>query len=241
MKILAQVIDNLLRGDISFSPDADRKHGVPTLTMVLGILLLGGIYGAAMGAFGVLQGKEDSWLQPFAGALKVPALGLLTLAVTYPSLYVFNALLGSRMDVKTTLQLVLAGLVVMQAVLASFSPIVLFFSLTTTSYVFVKLLHVAIFAISGFLGLSFVLRVLRRVTAQLQAKERPEGERIDSERSAKLVFRFWVAVFGFVGAEMSWALRPFIGGGTPAWFRDRSGSFFESVWSSLVQLLSRSP
>lgn len=241
MKNLAQVIDNLLRGDARFTADGEPEHGVPILTMVGAIMLLGGLHGASMGAFGVLQGHGEWWMQPIAGALKVPALGLLTLAVTYPSLYVFNALLGSRMDAKTTLQLVLAGLLVMQTVLASFSPIVLFFSFTTTNYSFIKLLNVAIFAVCGLLGLNFVLRVLRRVTAQLQAQEQSQGEPADSERSAKLVFRFWVAVFGLVGAEMSWVLRPFIGGGTPVWFRDRSGSFFESMWSSLVQLLSGSP
>lgn len=241
MKALAKVIDSLLRDEARFTPDNDREHRVSSITMVLAIVLLGGIYGASMGAFGILQGQADWWMQPVAGALKVPALGLLTLTVTYPSLYVFNALLGSRMDARTTLQLVLAGLVVMQTVLASFSPILLFFSFTTTNYNFIKLLNVVIFAVCGLLGLSFVLRVLRRVTAQLQPQSPTQGDPVDSERSAKLVFRFWVAVFGLVGAEMSWVLRPFIGGGPPVWFRDRSGSFFESVWSSLLQLLSGSP
>ena len=37
--------------------------------------------------------------QLFASAVKVPALFFLTLAVTFPSLYVFNALVGSRLAV----------------------------------------------------------------------------------------------------------------------------------------------
>lgn len=52
----------------------------------------------------------------------------------------------------------------------------------------------------------------------------------------KTVFNIWLVVFGLVGAQMSWILRPFIGSGEFTWFRERSGNFFESVWTS-VQLL----
>ena len=38
-------------------------------------------------------------MQWLATTLKVPALLFLTLAVTFPSLYVFNALVGSRLNV----------------------------------------------------------------------------------------------------------------------------------------------
>ncbi len=41
-----------------------------------------------------------------------------------------------------------------------------------------------------------------------------------------------------VGAQMSWVLRPFIGGGREfALFRPRGSNFFEAVWGKIVMLL----
>jgi len=91
-------------------------------------------------------------LQVLSTMLKVPVLFFLTLAVTFPSLYVFNALVGSRLSILSVLRLLVILLTVMLTVLASLGPIVAFFSASTTSYPFMLLLNVAIFALSGFLG-----------------------------------------------------------------------------------------
>jgi hypothetical protein len=47
----------------------------------------------------------------------------------------------------------------------------------------------------------------------------------------KTVFRIWVLVFGLVGAQMGWILRPFIGDPNLPfqWFRQRQSNFFEAV------------
>ena len=56
----------------------------------------------------------------------------------------------------------------------------------------------------------------------------------------KTVFRIWVVVFGLVGAQMSWVLRPFVG--DPAspfvWFRPRTSNFFQAVAQTLSNLFS---
>ena len=80
-------------------------------------------------------------MQLVATAVKVPALFYLTLFVTFPSLYVFNALVGSRLTLLSVLRLLVASLAVNLAVLASLGPIVLFFSLTTKSYPFIQLVE----------------------------------------------------------------------------------------------------
>ena len=97
-------------------------------------------------------------------AAKVPMLFFLTLIVTFPSLYVFNALVGSRLSFRTVLRLLVAALGVMLAVLASFGTIVVFFSLCTTSYPFMVLLNVAMFAVAGLLGMGFLLQTLHRLS-----------------------------------------------------------------------------
>ena len=58
--------------------------------------------------------------------------------------------------------------------------------------------------------------------------------------NVKTVFRCWVILFGLVGAQMGWVLRPFIGKpGLPfVWFRGRESNFFEGVWQAIVSLFS---
>lgn len=54
----------------------------------------------------------------------------------------------------------------------------------------------------------------------------------------RTVFRIWVLVFGLVGAQMAWVLRPFIG--DPArpfsFFRERDSNFFQGVLDTLAHL-----
>ena len=102
-------------------------------------------------------------MQLLATTIKVPALFYLTLLVTFPSLYVFNALVGSRLTLTSVLRLLVASLAVNLAVLASLGPIVLFFSLSTKTYAFIQLLNVVIFTVAGVLGLIFLLQTLHRL------------------------------------------------------------------------------
>src|ERR687894_337040 len=61
-------------------------------------------------------------------------------------------------------RLLIAALGVMLALQASFGTIVVFFSVSTTSYPFMVLLNVVLFAVSGFLGLAFLLQTLHRLS-----------------------------------------------------------------------------
>ena len=102
-------------------------------------------------------------LQVVASMVKVPLLFYLTLLVTLPSLYVFNALVGSRLSLSTVIRLLVASLGVIVTVLASLGPIVAFFSVSTTSYPFMVLFNVVVFAVAGVLGLTFLLQTLQRL------------------------------------------------------------------------------
>lgn len=214
-----------------------------------------------------LTGPE--WRQLLAAVVKVPALFLLTLAITFPSLYVFNALVGSRLRFWDVMRLLIAGIAVTLAVLTSFGPITAFFSVSTTSYPFMVLLNVLMFAVAGLLGLSFLLQTLHRLSVihsqmpqpipeesfdagQLSGTlgsvpntgpadpasplEMPAGHLLAGH--VKTVFRCWIVVFGLVGAQMSWVLRPFIGNPDQpfTWFRPRQSNFFEAVWHALLSL-----
>ena len=47
-------------------------------------------------------------------------------------------------------------------------------------------------------------------------------------------------VFGLVGAQMNWVLRPFIGNPTLPfeWFGERKGNFFIAVFKAIINLFS---
>lgn len=144
----------LRRGEIDISPDG----------LALVILCLGLVYGLCMGAYALFQPGGPLVAQTIATMGKVPLLFGMTLVVTFPSLYVFNALVGSRLSLGSVLRLIIAAMAVMLAVLASFGPIVAFFSVSTTSYEFMLLLNVLVFAVAGFLGLKFLLLTLHRLS-----------------------------------------------------------------------------
>lgn len=273
-----KALDRVLRGEAT-RPDELRRGtiDVPLGGLSVVILVLGVLYGACMGVFAVITrwGTPDVWdgvLQVVSSAIKVPALLLLTLVVTFPSLYVFNALVGSRLAFSALLRLLMAAMGVMMALLASFGTIVVFFSVSTESYPFMVLLNVVLFAASGFLGLGFLLQTLHRLALASVAQPPPapppmvtptspgEPVTVDSydvsappqippgplERmrgqqeiqSVKTVFRIWVIVFGLVGAQMGWVLRPFVLHPRSEFvvLRERESNFFQAVAAKIADL-----
>jgi hypothetical protein len=261
-------LDRLLRGEAT-RPETLRDGTVQVQAggLAMLVVLLGAIYGLCMGSYSLLKelpptidDPNGRYFQLLATTIKVPALFYLTLLVTFPSLYVFNALVGSRLTVMSVLRLLIASLAVNLAVLASLGSIVLFFSLSTKSYAFILLLNVAIFTVAGVLGLMFLLQTLHRLTcieavpvlppapadehADLSDREEPSaldmppGQTLG--RHTRLVFNCWVILFAVVGAQMGWVLRPFVGNpNLPfTWFRERGSNFFEAVWKTLSALFS---
>jgi hypothetical protein len=214
------------------------------------------IDGACMGSFAIFRKTGPAAMQVLASMVKVPLLFYLTLLVTLPSLYVFNTLVGSRLRLGTVVRLLVASLGVMVAVLASLGPIVAFFSVSTASYPFMLLFNVAIFTISGILGLAFLLQTLHRLSiVDSQTPLPPEAgtwEAIEPasaldpvenrvlSKHVKTVFRLWVIVFALVGAQMGWVLRPFVGNpNSPfTWFRPRESNFFQAILQTIASLFS---
>jgi hypothetical protein len=178
-----RALDRVLRGEATSA--AALKHNeldVPIWGLCVLIDALGLVYGFCMGIFALAAGGHDAWKQMLACMIKVPALFLLTLMVTLPSLYVFNAMVGSRLTLRSMMRLLVATLAVMLAVLASIGPIIAFFSFTTTSYPFMILLNVVVFGISGCLGMAFLLQSLNRITVFSSAVEPDVGGNVDESR-----------------------------------------------------------
>jgi hypothetical protein len=254
MKSWLGALDKILRGEMTKVGNLQQSLAeVPIAGMVVLIIALGAIYGIGMGTFALAKAGGPSFAQFVASGVKIPLLFLLTLLVTFPSLYVFNALVGSRLDLMAVLRLLLASLGVTLAVLASFGPIVAFFSVSTTSYSFMVLLNVAVCTTAGVLGLIFLRQTLHRLTLTATLPRPPEpplrpgtlppgpldhptGQALGSH--VRGVFRCWMVLFALVGSQMGWVLRPFIGQpGLPfTFFRPRGDNFFLGVWHHVLNL-----
>jgi hypothetical protein len=181
-------VDDLLRGERT-RPQllTDRGLDVRTGRLLVVIVAMSMIYGLCMGSFSLLKdvpaalaSQHDRMMQVIASMVKTPLLFFLTLLVTFPSLYVFNALVGSRLRLVSLFKLLVASLAVNTTVLASLGPIVAFFSVSTSSHPFIVLLNVAVFAAAGVLGLMFLLQTLHRLTSiarwqSLQEDREAEG------------------------------------------------------------------
>jgi hypothetical protein len=247
MRQLLRDIDRLLRGGYTQPDDlADGKISMPTRALVFGSLILGCFYGLFMGIYGATRPDNGTVQQLIATTVKVPLLFLLTLVVSFPSLYVLSALAGSRLKFRETLRLLLAAVAINLALLASLGPVVGFFTLSTQSYPFMIVLNVAFFGVSGIVGLAFLRRALRYVFAPRLPQGGAEEALLHATHLPRrsdlglTVFRGWLVVYGVVGAQMGWVLRPFIG--TPelpfTWFRERESNFLEGVFTALRQLFS---
>jgi hypothetical protein len=180
------------------------------------------LYGAIIGAF-------HSPLQVVSSAVKLPALYLITLVVCLPTLYIFNVLFGSKQSIAQHLTFLLTAVSIISVLLCGFAPVTLFFLITVNNYQFFLLLNVCIFALTGILGVSFLYQIMKPIADN------------DTEQGIKVrtnILRFWLVLYGFVGSQLGWTLRPFFGSpGEFELFRPREGSFFVGVWNTLINLL----
>lgn len=268
-------LDRILRGEATQMASLDRGViDVSVRGLVFVLVLLSMAYGLCMGTFALAKEGGPNYIQAVASMVKLPALFFLTLLVTLPSLYVTNALVGSRLTPQSVVRLLVSGLGVMIAVLASVGPIIAFFSVSTTSYPFMLLTNVAVFAGAGALGLKFLLQTLQRLSDAPRVRppgpmpsphpayepgegkaiegpklplhrddvpgalDRPDGQVLG--RDVRIIFRLWIVLFGLVGAQMGWVLRPFLGNPNQpfTWFRARESNFFQGVWVALQSLFS---
>ena len=83
-------LDRILRGEATrLAALREESIEVPLGGLLLVIFLLAMLYGVCMGFFAGFRVGGPFCMQWFASTVKVPSLFLLTLVVTFPSLYVF--------------------------------------------------------------------------------------------------------------------------------------------------------
>lgn len=202
----------------------DRKR----LTSKISALLLCSF--CCFAIYGGIVGSFHSPMQAVSSAVKLPALYLITLVVCLPALYIFNALFGSQKTLAQHFTYVLSAASVISILLCGFAPVTLFFVITISpikDYAFYQLLNVVVFALTGVFGVTFLYQAMR-----------PADEDSANYKLRLTILRLWLGLYGVVGSQLGWILRPFFGSpGQFEWFRAREGNFLTGVWNALANLL----
>lgn len=178
--------------------------------------------------YGAVLGSTHSLWQAFSSAFKLPVLFLATLMVCAPTLYFFNLIFGSNQSLSQNVAIMLTAITVTAVVLLSFAPIVLFFLLTSSNYQFFKLLNVGVFSVAGIVGVLFLAQGMRFVATSGSG----------GTNTRMMVVRLWIIVYAFVGSQVAWTLRPFIGAPSMKFelFRQLGGNFYTNILASLGEI-----
>lgn len=198
--------------------DLGRKLRFSLLTLVV----LGAAYGFFAGIYsGALQGVSSG--------LKLPLLFLITLLVCFPAFFVVQSLVGSRLRLLQVVVLVSAALALTTLLLSAFVPIVGFFLITGSNYYFLQLLHIAVVLVAGLFGMYALHEGLSLVCEKHGVYP----------RKAITIMRAWAVLFAFVGIQLAWNLRPFLGDRNEPFqvFRDYEGNFYAAVVYSINKLV----
>lgn len=226
-------IPALLGGDPRRLGGTGANWGIRRALVCVAVICVGaGLYGAAMG----------SWRSPVQAGFNLVKFPLLLLATALGNALLNGMvapLLGLNLPFRQSFLLVLMSFTVASLILGSFAPIVLFIVLNTPSlagpapvspanYAFVLLTQVALIAFAGVVANVRLVRLLEALGG--------------SARLARRVLFAWLAGNLFLGSQLSWILRPFIGSpGLPVQFMREDalhGNFYEAVFRALGHLLS---
>lgn len=182
-----------------------------------------------LAVYGAILGASNSWQQMIVSAVKLPALYLITLLICLPTLYFFDILFGSKLNFRQYLTLSLTSVAVISVLLFSFAPITLFFLISIHEYNFFLLLNIAILGLTGVVGLSMFYKGMLTL---MKSDE-------DSTKSRFNLLKGWLVLYGLVGSQLAWTLRPFFGApGEPfQLFRDIEGNFYQQVIRIIFNLL----
>ena len=199
-------IDDILRGQAWAIQESHLRQRLGQLLFLL--VAFGLTYGLVMGSYPGDYGPCG--LQMLYSALKVPVLLMGTFLLSLPSFFVVNSLLGLRDDFGYAMRALIATQVGLTIVLASFAPFTILWYVSFANYRGAILFNTLMFATASVAA----QRLLKRFYQPL----------IDKDPRHRKLLRCWIFIYGFVGIQMGWLLRPFIGNPEAAttFFRDET-------------------
>lgn len=226
-------LGRLLRGE----PDclrawSERWQAAPAVLCLAVIVAGAGAYGAAMGCW-------RSPMQALMVGIKFPLIILLTSTGNALLNAMLAPLLGLNLGLRQSFLAVLMSFAVACAILGAFSPLAAFvvwnappmttdMRLSSGTYYSIMLVHVLSIAFAG-------------VAANLRLYEFLRGLSPGPKVARRVLFA-WLAGNLFLGSQLTWILRPFIGSpALPVQFlrpNALQGNFFETVFFSVARVLN---
>ena len=222
----------LLRGELATIAGWLEQRSTQRFLLHAGIIIMGaGLYGAAMGWWRDPQ-------QALFTAIKFPLIILLTTLGNALLNAMLAPLLGLNIPFRQSFSAILMSFTVACAILGAFSPVLAFMvwnappispeTIQGATYNLIKLANVAVIAFAGTTGNARLFQLLARLGG--------------SRAVAWRVLFAWLAVNLFLGSQLSWILRPFIGApNLPVEFYRATalhGNFYENVFQSLQQIFN---
>lgn len=190
------------------------------------------------GAFGAAIGFWRAPLQAVYAGIKLPLVILLTTCGNALLNGTLAPLLGLNVGFRQSFQMIVMSFVIASAILGSFSPIILFMvwnmpsisadaEKVRSAYQFMQLALAGVIAFAGIMANWRLFPLLQ--------------ERARSNAIAGRVLFSWLAGNLFLGSQICWILRPFVGSpGAPLKFIGsglHEGNFFESIFNAIKHLL----
>ncbi|MFP4007450.1 MAG: actin-binding WH2 domain-containing protein [Spirulinaceae cyanobacterium] len=210
------VLMRFLRDRTAFLEDI--RNGKRLQKTITALLICSSVFFAFYGA---IMGSYSGGLQMIASALKLPALYLITLLICLPSLFFFDIVAGSKRTFAQYLALLLSAMAAMSVMLFGFAPITLFFRLSISDYIFFQFLNLFVLAATGIVGVHFFYRGMLYLDEH--DAEKPQYR--------LTILKSWLVLYGFVGSQLGWTLRPFFGapGMEFQFFRQLESNFYLQV------------
>lgn len=183
------------------------------------------------------MGLWQGWEMASYVGIKFPLVIFATLLVNGAINGMLAMVLGSGIGFRQSIQFLLAGFSLMSIILLSISPITFFVALHAPDpsdagaqqwHRVTLLTHTLLIAYAGIVSHRSLLVHVRNFAT--------------TPRHGSQTFFTWLAGNLFVGAQISWIMRPFFG--TPGldvqFFRNHpmAGNFYETVWNAVTSLLS---
>src|SRR6059058_4186902 len=182
------------------------------------------------GFFGFVAGAYSGPAQALSAGIKLPFLFFATFAVCFPAFFVVQVLVGSRLRLLQVVVLVFGALALTSVLLAAFVPITAFFLITGANYYFQHLLNIAIAGVAGLFGMYALHEGLSVVCEK----------RGVYPRKALTIMRAWALLFAFVGIQLAWSLRPFLGDRNKPFrvFGSYQGNFYAAIIYAVNKLMA---
>jgi hypothetical protein len=225
------IVERILRARAAYFAEIRQNQDLPDKILHLLILIA-----FSFGAFGGVAALSGRALGPsLLGIVKLPALFLISGLICLPTLYYFSVLFGSRLRFLQMITLILTSQAVTAVLALGITPISLLFLLSGTDATFLVLLDI------GALGLCAALGLIFLVQGALYANEGESPEQMTFTGWVKLFVRGgvrslvlvgWLLLYGLIGAQLSYALRPFFG--VPL----EGNDFFSSVGHAVLRLFN---